>query len=143
MDVKRILVPVDGSPYMANEIEHACSLSKLFGASVTLLHIVAMPVSSDVSGMPQAHGPMEDAGTKILQEAKAIAERCGAAPSLKTDFSVGNPGMRIVKISQEMGADLIVIGAKGQSKLRELLMGSVANTVVNNADCLVLVVRNC
>jgi nucleotide-binding universal stress UspA family protein len=51
--------------------------------------------------------------------------------------------MRIVKISQEMGADLIVIGAKGQSKLRELLMGSVANTVVNNADCLVLVVRNC
>lgn len=128
---------------MVNEIEHASSLSRLFGASLTLLHIVAMPVSSDVSGMPQAHRPMEEAGTRILQDAKAIAEKCGTNPSTKTDFSVGNPGMRIVKIAQEMGADLIVIGAKGQSKLRELLMGSVANTVVNNAHCLVLVVRNC
>jgi nucleotide-binding universal stress UspA family protein len=51
--------------------------------------------------------------------------------------------MRIVKVALDLKADLIIIGAKGQSKLRELLMGSVANTVINNAPCLVLVVRNC
>jgi len=143
VEIKTILVPVDGSLYMRNEIEHACSFSKLFGAKVTMLHVVAVPVSTDLGGMPAASVPMEDAGNKILQEAKEVAERFGTVPSLRMDFSVGNPGMRIVKIAQEIRADLIIIGAKGQSKLRELLMGSVANTVVNNAPCLVLVVRNC
>jgi nucleotide-binding universal stress UspA family protein len=143
MEIKTILVPVDGSPYMRNEIEHACSLSKLFNASVTLLHVVAVPVSTDLGGMPAASVPMEDAGNKILQEAKGLAESFGAIPAVKIEFSVGNPGMRIVKVALDLKADLIIIGAKGQSKLRELLMGSVANTVINNAPCLVLVVRNC
>lgn len=143
MEIKRILAPVDGSDYMKHEIECACTFAKLFSAELTLLHVVAMPVTSELSGIPIASKQLEEAGRQILAEAASLARSCGIEPKIKIDFSVGNPGVRITKIAQEESADLIVIGAKGKSRIRELLMGSVANSVVNNANCLVLVVHSC
>lgn len=141
--VDRILVPVDGSDYMAKEVEVACQFSRLFSAEMILLHVVAMPVASEPAGMPEVTKQLEDAGNKILAEAKRMAAGCGIQPKIEMDFSVGNPGMRIVKKAEVLGAGLIVIGAKGKNRLREILMGSVANAVVNHAPCLVLVVRIC
>jgi len=144
MDViKKILLPVDGSDYMKKEVEWTCSFAKTFSAEVTILHVVAMPISSDIGGIPAASKQLEEAGTRILEDAKQMAEAYGLKPKVEMDFSVGNPGMRIVKKAETEGTDLIIIGAKGKSRLREILMGSVANTVVNNAPCLVLVVHNC
>lgn len=141
--VDRILVPVDGSDYMAKEVEVACQFSKLLGAEVTLLHVVAMPITTEPTGMPEVTKQLEDAGNKILAEAKRMAIGCGIQPNMEMDFSVGNPGMRIVKKAENLRAGLIIIGAKGKNRLREILMGSVANAVVNNAPCMVLVVRLC
>jgi nucleotide-binding universal stress UspA family protein len=141
--VDEILLPVDGSEYMAREVEVACQFSKIFNARVTIFHVVAMPVTSEPGGMPEVTKQLEDAGNKILAEAQRMASECGIQPKIEMDFSVGNPGMRIVKKAEGMGADMIIIGAKGKNRLREILMGSVANAVVNNAPCLVLVVRIC
>lgn len=141
--IDKILVPVDGSDYMAKEIEVACQFSRLLNAELTILHVVAMPVASDPAGMPEVTKQLEDAGNKILAEAQRMAAVCGINPKAEMDFSVGNPGMRIVKRAEGMGARMIIIGAKGKNRLREILMGSVANAVVNHAPCLVLVVRIC
>jgi nucleotide-binding universal stress UspA family protein len=141
--VDKILVPVDGSDYMAKEIEVACQFSRLLSAAVTLFHVVAMPVTSEPASMPEVSKQLEDAGNKILAEAQRMAAGCGVQARTEMDFSVGNPGMRIVKKAEGMGAGMIIIGAKGKNRLREILMGSVANAVVNNAPCLVLVVRLC
>jgi len=144
MDViRKILLPVDGSDYMKKEVEWACSFAKTFSAEVTILHVVAMPISSDIGGIPAASKQLEEAGNKILEDARLMAEACGLKPQVEMDFSVGNPGMRIVKKAENEGIDLIIIGAKGKNRFREILMGSVANTVVNNAPCLVLVVHSC
>lgn len=139
--VEKILLPVDGSEYMAREVEVACQFSQMFNAEVTIFHVVAMPVTSEPGGMPEVTKQLEDAGNKILAEAQRMAEGCGIHPKIEIDFSVGNPGMRIVKKAESMGTDMIVIGAKGKNRLREILMGSVANAVVNNAPCFILVVR--
>jgi nucleotide-binding universal stress UspA family protein len=141
--IKKILIPVDGSEYMKNEITWACELAKTFNSEVTILHVVVMPVSSDIGGIPAASRHLEEAGTKILEDAKQMAEACGISPKIEIDFSVGNPGMRIVRKAETDQTDLIIIGAKGKNRFREILMGSVANTVVNNAKCLVLVVHSC
>jgi nucleotide-binding universal stress UspA family protein len=141
--INKILIPVDGSDYMKNEISWACEFAKTFKADVTIFHVVAMPVSSDIGGIPAASKQLEEAGTKILEEAKQMAETCGVSPKIEMDFSVGNPGMRITKKAENEGMDLIIIGAKGKNRFREILMGSVANTVINNAKCLVLVVHSC
>ncbi|MGC8936151.1 MAG: universal stress protein [Candidatus Methanomethylicaceae archaeon] len=140
-NIKKILVPVDGSEYMEREIELSCALAKLFGAEITILHVVAIPQPSGIEALPEASKRLEEVGKKILEEAKAIAEKFGMQPKLEMDFSVSNPGAKIVKRAEESKADLIVIGARGRSRLREILTGSVANTVVNSAPCPVLVVR--
>jgi len=139
--VDKILVPVDGSEYMQKEVEVACQFSRLLNAEVTILHVVAMPITSEPTGMPEVTKQLEDAGNKIIAEAQRMAVGCGIQPKTEIDFSVGNPGMRIIKKAEGMGAGMIIIGAKGKNRLREILMGSVANAVVNNAPCLVLVVR--
>ncbi|MEM2002080.1 MAG: universal stress protein [Candidatus Methanomethylicaceae archaeon] len=139
--IKKILVPVDGSEYMDRTIRMACMLAKLLGAEVTILHVVAIPQPTGMEALPEASKRLEEVGNKILEEAKVMAEDLGISPKMEMDISVGNPGTRIVKRAEELKADLIVIGAKGRGRLREILMGSVANTVVNNAPCPVLVVR--
>lgn len=143
MGIKKIFIPVDGSSYMKNEVEWACTFANQFGADVTIVHVVAIPVTSEMTSMPSATNQLEAAGKEILEEARIMAEACGLKPKLMMDFSVGNPGVRIVKMAEEAGADMIIIGAKGKSRFRELLMGSVANTVVNSAHCLVLIVHSC
>jgi nucleotide-binding universal stress UspA family protein len=141
--IEKILLPVDGSDYMKREVELACEFSKIFGADVTIFHVIAMPMSSEVGGILNASKELEEAGNAILEEARQIAEGCGIKPKLELDFSVGNPGMRIIRKAEAEGANLIIIGAKGKNRFREILMGSVANTVVNNSKCLVLIVRTC
>jgi len=139
--IKKILAPVDGSEYMDKQIGLACTLAKKFGAEITILHVLAIPQPAEIEALPEASRHLEEVGKKILEDAKSMSERIGVSPKLEIDFSLGNPGVRIIKKAEESKADLIVIGAKGRSRLREILMGSVANTVVNNSPCPVLVVR--
>jgi nucleotide-binding universal stress UspA family protein len=140
--IRKILAPIDGSEYTAKVIGVACDFARLFNADLTIFHVVAMPISADMSGMPVAATQMEEAGNRIVERAKSLAEPCGVKAKFDLEFSSGNPGLRIVKKAEAEGVDLIVIGAKGKNRLREILMGSVANSVVNNARCLVLVVRS-
>ncbi len=143
MEIKKILVPVDGSPVTSNVIGWACHFAKTFGSELLLLHVVSIPPVSDVSGIQVASKELEEAGQSILSSALKAAEESSVRPTAILDFSVGNAGMRIVQLAREKSVDMIVIGARGQSRIRALLMGSVANSVVNNAPCPVLVVRPC
>jgi Universal stress protein UspA and related nucleotide-binding proteins len=86
-----------------------------------------------VGGIQVAAKELEEAGQSILNSAVKAAEERSVVPTAILDFSVGNAGMRIVQLAKEKSADMIVIGARGQSRIRALLMGSVANSVVNNA----------
>ncbi|MCQ8892536.1 MAG: universal stress protein [Candidatus Methanosuratincola sp.] len=143
MEIKKILAPVDGSPATRMVIEWACHFAKTFGSELLLLHVVSIPPVSDVGGIQVAAKELEEAGQSILNSAVKAAEERSVVPTAILDFSVGNAGMRIVQLAKEKSADMIVIGARGQSRIRALLMGSVANSVVNNAPCPVFVVRPC
>ena len=138
--VRKILVPIDGSELTERVIDTACGLSKAFGAPITLLHVVVLPVTTE-PGFPIDPTPLEEIGQKILQSASEFSNRkgCKAEGILETD--VGNPGHRIVRIAKENNFDLIVIGAQGMSRIEALILGSVSGTVTHRASCPVLVVR--
>ncbi|MDI9644414.1 MAG: universal stress protein [Candidatus Verstraetearchaeota archaeon] len=143
MEVKRILVPIDGSPATPRVLEWASRFAKLFACEVVLLHVVVMPPVSDIGGVHAAAKELEDLGQSILNTASGELERRGVKSVHVLDFSVGNAAARIVQVAKDRGVDMIVIGARGQSRIRALLMGSVANSVVNSAPCPVFVVRPC
>ena len=53
----------------------------------------------------------------------------------------GHDGQAIADAAAKMGADLIVMGSKGRSRLAGVVLGSVAGSVIHHASCPVLVVR--
>ncbi len=59
----------------------------------------------------------------------------------EADVATGSPAETIVRIAQERGADLIVMGTQGRTGLSHVLLGSVAEKVVRLAPCPVLTVR--
>ena len=138
--VENILVPIDGSKVMERNVRFACDLVKIIGGTLTMIHVVILPASME-PGVPIDPTPLEQAGARILEMARKIVESqgCKADTILETDF--GNAGHRIVRVAQEKAFSLIVIGARGISKIANLLLGSVCETVAHNAPCPVLIVR--
>ena len=138
--VKKILLPVDGSQFMERNISYACDVAKSMEAKLTLIHVVTLPRIVE-PGFPIDPKPFERDGLKTLEIAKKIAEAKGIDPETKLGKTFGNPAQEILKAAEEGEFGLIINGAKGHSLLRNLMIGSVCDTVVHNAPCPVLVVR--
>lgn len=137
---KKILVVVDGSKTMEETVRFACDLAKMAGGTMTLIHAVALPTPVG-SSVPFDSAPLEQFAKKVLEAALKMAEGsgCRADTILETDY--GNSGHIIARIAQEKGFSLIVIHARGHSKVESLLLGSVSDTVAHRAPCPVLIVR--
>jgi len=146
---KKILAPVDGSQYMERNLGYICGMVKSMGSKLTLIHVVSLPNpghawSPSVELPPHIRGlkkPLEESASTILHEARNIAKRNGVDAHTILQTTYGNPAQAIVKVAEEQKFDLILIGAKGHSLLRNLSVGSVCDAVLHNAPCPVLVVR--
>jgi|YelNatPaOPRAMG01_1025707.scaffolds.fasta_scaffold12214_2 nucleotide-binding universal stress UspA family protein len=79
---------------------------------------------------------------RVMNHLKKEVEAIGADPSkVKTLLRVGTPWKEIVAAADELGANLITIGARGKRGLEDLLLGSTVERVTHHAHCPVLVVR--
>ena len=142
---KRILVPVDGSKYMEANVGYALEIARKMDSKITLIYVVTLqaPVAPELGGASYPDPkPLEEAGLKILETAKNIAKSEGADPETRLERGYGNAAEQILRIAEQEGSDLIVIGAKGHSLLKRLLVGSVCETVMHYAACPVLVIHH-
>ncbi len=147
-----IVVAIDGSEPSFDAAGYAISLAELYHSQLTALYVVSARVHSDFdSDMPEEKMP--DQIKKIMNEAKKESgpwfNRIRSAMDNESliDFrtmiivsSVKVSGV-IVNFSEDAKADLIVIGTRGRSGFRRLLLGSVASDTVMYAHCPVLVVK--
>jgi len=161
MEVKNILVPVDGSKHADKAVKLAADLAAKYGAKLTLLHILLhgrLPDDirklSDKAGKPEpgmAVGAgyvepsepaevLEDIGDKLLDRAEKAAKDEGATDidRLKTG---GIAAEEILENADKINADLIVMGSRGLGGLKGLLAGSVSYKVQNLAKCSVITVK--
>ena len=138
---RKILVPVDGSKYMEENVVPASKLAKATESTLTFICVVTLPVVAppEVNVDPK---PLEQAGLKILENAKNVAKKEGVDSETRLGMAFGNAAQEILRIAEHEGFDLIVIGAKGHSLLDRLLMGSVCETVMHHAACPVLVLHH-
>jgi nucleotide-binding universal stress UspA family protein len=79
---------------------------------------------------------MRSAARKRLAETMTALGLTG-----EIEVTIGPPSDAIVKVAEEKGADLVVIGTSGRSGIDRLLLGSVAKAVIRHAPCSVLVAR--
>jgi len=137
---KNVLLPVDGSKFMEKSIAYACNVAKCNKAKLTLLHVVALPILTEAETILDPK-PFERSGKRILEEAKRLAKAGGVDVHTKMIEAVGSPTHEILKVIEDGKFDLVIVGAKGHSMLRDLLIGSVSDGIVHHAPCPVLVVR--
>lgn len=133
-----ILVPTDFSYAADRALHYAVQLARRQRARVALLHVVAPAAIPNVfltsirTDLPQL---AELSGEHLAR----LARRMGIRPK-RAAVKTGHAAEEIIRFADEIGADLIVIGARGHSKLDRLLLGTTAERVVRHARCPVLVV---
>lgn len=141
MAYSRILVPTDFSGPAREATEHALDLSRAFGASVDLLHVIQDPVVyiPALGGYTPRPGDLEDFSETALAEWVHPEDADGL--SIARHWVHGHPASAILEFAEEHGNDLIVMGTHGRGMIGHLLIGSVVERVVRRAGCPVLTVH--
>ncbi|MCW3983411.1 MAG: universal stress protein [Candidatus Bathyarchaeota archaeon] len=136
---EKILVPVDGSEHSKRALNEAIKVAKMTGGTITLLHVQPKRAPLIPPAKPQDKEASQSAAQSILVDGKRIVEAEGV--SVQTLLLEGNVVDQIVKTAKEGQFGLVVVGARGLSKLEEIMMGSVSHGVAENAPCPVIVTR--
>ncbi|NIC07832.1 universal stress protein [Billgrantia bachuensis] len=150
---KSILVPVDGSEGAKKALEVACQLASQGDATLHILHIpeelthettlvwgigaIAIEASRQEPQEPRAR---QDIGKQIVDRAEKAARAKGVT-RVETIIGQGDPARTIVSEAKRRGVEAIVMGSRGLSDLRGLVVGSVSHKVSHVAECTVITVR--
>lgn len=144
---KQILVAIDGSASSKRALDEAIKVAKATGASVMALSIVQHPVrlvdaNSGFAEEQVGNTADRDIATAALQDARERFEQEGIAGSTRAADAIGEEiGAVIYRIAAEEDIDLVVMGTRGLSGVKRLLLGSVAESYLRIADRPVMLVR--
>lgn len=147
---------MDGSEHSMRALETAIQIAKKFHGKITLIHVYSVAVAPMIMPEPTTLMPSgvpamtsvevskivdgaREVGSRILADGRQKVE--GEHAEVEAALKEGNVVQEIVKMANEEKYDLIVLGSRGRSKIRELLMGSVSDGVAKHALCPVLIVK--
>jgi nucleotide-binding universal stress UspA family protein len=143
MEIKTILVPTDFSGHSTKALQTAVDMAKTLGASVHLVHVLHFPGQVAAPGqvaIPQdLWTQIRDGAARRLEKAREAVAASGIA--VETHLSEGANAQAIVELAEKVKADLIVMGTRGLSGLKHVMLGSVAERTVRLAPCAVMTVK--
>jgi nucleotide-binding universal stress UspA family protein len=141
---RTVVVATDFSATAREALQTGLEISRSTGARLHIVHVVLDPMNQP--WMVEAAG-VDWVGLKQQwmdgargQMAALVGEQQLDASAVTTAVVPGRPAAEIVRYAQEHGADLIVMGTHGYGTVRRFLIGSVADQVLRQATCPVLVV---
>ena len=140
--IKKILVPTDGSDYSIHAAEYAISIAKTHDAQIMAVYVldeVVIDRFSKITEREDIEKELKADGQRYVNFILGLAEKEGVkASSLIVE---GRPFEQIVHLSDGLEMDLIVLGTYGRRGAERILIGSVAERVIEYAHCPVLVVK--
>ena len=142
--IHRILVATDFSEASDSAIDYAAALARQLSVSLYVIHVLDNLYPQGVWDfhLPETgetRSRHEQAVRSDLVKIAARVEQAGV--HVTTDVREGSPADEIVTAARQFGADLIVMATHGRSGLPHLLLGSVAERVLRQANCPVLALR--
>jgi nucleotide-binding universal stress UspA family protein len=145
LEIKLILCPVDFSEFSIRAYRHALSVAQHYRAKLVALHIVELWRYPSLSYVPSGKAYDESCqafckqGEQELQEFVRSITPGGHLPELVVEQ--GNAADTILTFAARLRADGIVMGTHGRRGYDRLMLGSVAERVMRNAPCPVLIVN--
>ncbi len=154
--IKSVLVGVDGSEYAESALNAAIDIAKRYSAKLFIVFIYSlpsMPLFTGVPAYPHIITSFPNYYPKITPEVKekmepllekykknAIEQGIKNVEAKIVPFW-GTVGEGLARFAEENKISMIVVGSRGLTGLRRVLLGSVADYVIRNANCNVIVVR--
>lgn len=143
----KILIAVDDSKFSYAAAEYGFKLAKSLDSEVALVHINAYPITTSMTGDPILGDPgiiipdMMDAqkeASKLLF--KKIKEELAGDIPVREFILEGNIKEEVINVAKKFNASLIVMGTHSRKGFDLFISGSVAESVMRNSECPVLVV---
>jgi len=141
----KYLLAVDGSDQSLDAVRAFEALTP--AESLKVLHVVSVPgipypamganVAKDLAMTVER--AMKEEGERVLDQAESLLPLHSGAVSKQLEM--GTPAESILKVAQEEKVDLVVMGARGLSRIREQIFGSVSHRVMTHAPCSTLLVK--
>jgi len=143
----KIMVAFDGSSDSEKAVRMAAMLAGGFRSELVVVHIYSSPVLaySGAGAMPvpnyaELEDAAKDGGQKVLAKGVQLAKDSGVAA--RGELLEGSSTVQaLVEYSAAEKVDLLVLGTRGNTGFKKLVLGSVSSGVVNHSSCPVLVVR--
>ena len=145
ISLRRVLLATDFSDCSRAAQAYACELVEQFGGELHVLHvlpdpILMMPEPGTPASLPQNYLlDLKEGAEKALD--RLIPADWQARHKVRRATRLGNPASEIIRYGSEHQIDLIVVGTHGRGAMAHLLLGSVAERVVRQAQCPVLTIR--
>ncbi len=149
MPKEKILVGWDGSDQSKNALLYAINEAKEKNLEkISAVYIVeeiptglGLDLEDDISLFDyEIFEKLKSRGKKLLEQAESIGKEHDI--KIETDIKYGyNPSVEIVKYAEENEIDHIIVGSHGRSGISRILLGSVAEGIVEKAHCIVTIVR--
>ena len=139
---KNIILATDGSKYSENAVEYAVELANISRARISAIYVVdtgafaTIPMDAAWENMYEL---LKTEGNEATEKVEAEAKRSDV--EVECFVVEGHPAEEIVKLSETIPADLIVMGTLGKRGLDRFLLGSVAEKVSRTSKVPVMIVR--
>lgn len=134
--MKKILAPIDFSDNSKNALDYAIELAKKLKARLILMHSFHPSMAESMS---DAYKLIRDKDMKEKEDTlkmwKAAVKKSNKSLNCQTIFTGGNPAEEIIQAARKNKIDLVVMGTKGASGLREVFIGSNTAKVIGEVAC--------
>ena len=142
IEYRNIVVATDFSENSDTAFVAAVELAKRYGAKLQIVHAFAYPAAlvSQYGTTAEHLDSARSEAKRMLQVAAEKAEADGV--EVERHFEVSPAAIAIVEVAADTKADLIVVGTRGNTGLKHVVLGSVAERTVRTAPCSVLTVKH-
>lgn len=142
--MKKIVVPCDFSEQAISALRVAVDIAKMGNGTIHLINVVELPIMNDSVMMPVL-SLEEDMLTALKSNAtnqfEKLKRKYGADCKIESQVIFGGTSTMIIDYVETHGIDLVVMGTKGASGFREMVIGSNAEKIVRHAKVPVIVVK--
>ncbi len=139
LSLKTLLVATDFSSASENALRFATNLSRVYGAKLVLAHVVPPPQEAVTEHRICDHDAKLRSETEARLAKMADFESFAGVEHEELILE-GNPQAAVTDLIRKRDADLVILGTHGRTGLRDLLMGSVAESIFRHTDCPVITV---